>query len=186
MTYDEMYIELAHEFPDVEIIPKEKSSLMRFINTFLMIVSFHQQQHFMVSYTTTIGQRIYVPYRWPGMKDHEKIAILRHERVHLRQQKKYGWFLFGFLYLFAFFPVVFSYYRMKFEKEAYAESIRAHAEYYGLKSILDGAYRRQIIRHFTTGSYLWMWPFEKSMLRWYHGVVEQVGAEVLARRKLRD
>lgn len=184
MTYDDMYIALVQEFPELQVVSKDKSRFMRFLNSLLLLLSFGQQQHFLVSFTTTIGNRIYVPVEWSSYDDRTKVSILRHERVHLRQQRQHGLLWFGVLYLLAFFPVGFAYYRMKFEQEAYAESMLAHAEYYGWRSLSNAEYRRRITGHFTTGQYLWMWPWKKSVNTWYYNTSERIGRTLINRKKL--
>ena len=183
MTYDEMYMQLVQEFPDTQLVKKSTSRFMRVLNTLLIWVTFNQQQHFMLSYTTTIGSTIYVPSRWDTMLERDKISILRHERVHLRQQQLYGKFWFAMLYLFAYFPVGLAYYRMKFEQEAYEETMLAHAEFYGVRSILVAEYRRHILSFFTTGAYLWMWPFKGSLESWYFSATERIARTLRERKK---
>lgn len=186
MTYDEMYIELVQEFPELKIVPKSASRLMSFVNTLLLILSFGQQQHFLVAYTTTIGDNIYVPADWDGYDDRSKVAILRHERVHLRQQRRLGLFWFGFLYLFAFFPIGFAYFRMRFEQEAYAESMLAYAEHYGWPALTNTDYRASIIAHFTTAQYLWMWPWKKSVDVWYRETYLDIRLQLLKHKQLKE
>ena len=77
------------------------------------------------NYITTIGDTVYYP-------DHIKFDVnskyfqqlLDHELVHVKQYEKYG--VLGFLLLYALipFPVLFSYFRWKFEREAYMIDIK--------------------------------------------------------------
>jgi hypothetical protein len=173
LTYDELIAEIQAEFPDFKIVPKEQSVLMRGIDKFLWLVTAGKMSTFMTTFTTTIGRTIYTPTKWESWKNRQRIAILRHERVHLRQGKKYGAFLFGFLYLFVPLPIGLAWFRAKFEKEAYEESIRSAIELYGVAAVNNRAYRESIVQNFVGPSYAWMWPFRGSVERWYDEAVKR-------------
>lgn len=65
----------------------------------------------------TIGNTVYYP---DAIEDpHLFPEFIEHEKVHLEQYKKYGTFGFLFLYLFVPLPFIFSYFRWRFEREAY-------------------------------------------------------------------
>jgi len=170
---DQLIEETRKEFPDFKTVRKRDSRLMKTINVFLMIISFGLMRSFFRFYTT-LGTTIYVPDSWDTSSEISRAATIRHERVHMRQARKYTRFVFSFLYLFVFFPAGLAYFRMRFEKEAYEESIRAMYEYAGPEAIQDEVYRDKIITHFTSAEYYWMWPFRKSLEAWYDGVVKKV------------
>lgn len=171
--YEALLSEIKQEFLNFEILPKNKSVLMKFIDVFLQIITFGQMSNFMSGFITTIGNKVYVPSTWDASPATSKIEIMRHERVHMRQSKRYGRFLFSFLYLFVPFPIVFSYFRKRFEQEAYEESLRALHQYHGEK-IFTQSLRDGVIRHFTTAQYFWMWPWRKDLEKWYDAAVEKV------------
>jgi len=99
--------------------------------------------------------------------------MMMHERIHMRQRNRYGGFLFSFLYLFFPFPIFFAYYRMKFEKEAYEETMYAVVLVYDNDAAeMLRASRDHIVSHFTSATYFWMWPFKKSIERWYDASME--------------
>ena len=54
---------------------------------------------------------------------------------------------------------------------AYAEEIRATAEVWGPSHARDPAYRAEVIGEFLGPSYGWMWPFRRSLERWYDRVL---------------
>lgn len=81
--------------------------------------------------------------------------------------------LFSLLYLFLPIPILFSYFRMKFEKEAYEETIRAQKEYYGVEFLRMASTRQAMVSRFTGPSYLWMWVLKSSIEKWYDGRVEK-------------
>ena len=167
---EKLTVEIKEEFPGFYTMPKESSRLMKFIDRFLRIASFGRSTKFMTHFVTTIGTTVYLPSEWKRGTEASQLATLRHERVHMRQSKKYGFLLFSLLYLFLPFPIGFAYYRMKFEMEAYEESIRTYAKEYG-KDFLTPEVRENFIRHFTSSEYLWMWPWRSRVEKWYDSIV---------------
>lgn len=167
MNYSDLVAEIKQEFPEFNLVAKADSRFMGFLDIVLRVVTLDHMTAFMGSYTTTIGTTVYTPLIWPSMTEQERKAILRHERVHMRQAKKYGRLLFSFLYLFAFFPLGLAYYRAKFEQEAYEESMRAMLEYAGPQMLRSSIYRAYMVGHFVDASYGWMWPFRKQIEAWY-------------------
>lgn len=159
--------------PNIKLIWKEESRLMKFINS---IMHFGNSKHpFMLKYATTIGNNIYMPKAWwDPASEEQKIILLRHELVHVKQMAKYSVPLFFFLYIFVPFPIGLGYFRAKFEKEGYAETLRARYEYWGVDSITSDDYRTWVISQFTGGAYGWMWPFKKSANTWYDSVISKI------------
>ena len=164
-----------NEFPNLRLIKKADSAFMKVLNVLLRIITFNQQKSFMTTYTTTVGNTIYTPSSWGTRSEPSRIITVRHEVVHFRQADKN--FLFGFLYLFVFFPVGLAYYRMRYEQEAYEESMRAIAHLYGADA-LRKADRERIVSHFTSADYFWCWPFRKSVEKWYDEARDRILAEV--------
>jgi len=163
------------EFPDYRLLKKSESKLMTVINAFLKVITFGQMKAFMEDFVTTIGNTVYVPDKWATWPTHSKMTVLRHERVHMRQSLKYGRLLYSFLYLFFPLPIGLAYFRMKLEREAYEESLRAYAEYYGLQALQDAKIKDSMVGHFTTAEYFWMWPFKGYMSKWYDDSVAKLG-----------
>ena len=60
---------------------------------------------------------------------------------------------------------------MRFEREAYEESIRSAARMFGRAQVEDAGYRAHVVLQFTSGSYGWMWPFRAAVERWYDAFV---------------
>ncbi len=167
---DDLYL----EFPGFEIVYKSESMLMKVIDVFLKLITFGQMSRFMTRFITTIGYKVYVNDRWDAMPAVSKLVVLQHERVHMRQREKYGAFLFSFLYLLFPLPTVFAYYRTKFEKEAYEETLRAMKRYHGIGFLRRMTTRTVFVRHFINEEYFWMWPFRDSIERWYDEMVESL------------
>lgn len=172
-----LVLELQKEFPKFEIIKKEDSFLMKAIDVFLKVITFGKMKSFMSDFITTIGYKVYVPSGW---EEADKVIILSHERIHIRQMNRYGRFWFSFSYLFLWTPTVFAYFRRKYEQEAYEETLRCIAKTGGIQYIEGKLYRESIIEHFTSAQYFWTWPFRKSVEAWYDATVEKIRAELKA------
>ena len=168
--FDEVVQDTRAEFPQFKLVPKRHNKFMERLDTLLRIVSFGGMDSFMTRVTTTIGFTVYTPEIWDALPEFDRAAILRHERVHMRQSRRMGSLRFKLYYLFWFFPIGFAWGRMKLEMEAYEESIRTRVEYAGKESLND-AYRESMIKHFTGASYVWTWPWRKRIERWYDGFV---------------
>jgi len=101
---EDEYLRVVHmihnEFPAVRILPKGSSWFMRILSVLLFF-----NRGFMEDFVTTIGRMIWVPDDWTGWNALTRASILRHELVHLRQQEKYGMFLYAVIYLL--FPLPF-------------------------------------------------------------------------------
>ena len=174
MRLRELEQQIRDEFPEFKVVAKSNSKLMKAIDIFLKVITFGQMTGFMTRFITTVGYTVYVTDTWSTHDQASRAIILRHERVHMRQRKKYGSFLFSFLYLFFPFPVGLAYYRMKFEKEGYEESMKALVEQHGMAILKIPSNKQRFVDHFTTSQYFWMWPFKGAISRWYDEVVERL------------
>ena len=155
------------EFPRFRIVPKLGSTLSRAIDLALKVVTLGGQRHYMTRYHTVIGDTLYVPTVWENMSDVARVILLRHERVHLLQRRRYGFALFAFLYLVPFLPLGLAYCRARLEWEAYRETLRATAELRGPEAARANALRREIVARFVGPDYAWMWPFPRAVNRWF-------------------
>jgi hypothetical protein len=158
---------ICDEFPAFRIVPKHGHWPSRAIDLALRCLTLGGQRSYLTRYHTVIGNTLFVPPTWNAMSDVERVILLRHERVHLRQRRRYGAPLLAFLYLVPFFPLGLAYSRARIEWEAYEETLRATAELLGLDAARSDALRRQIVGRFTGADYGWMWPFERSVQAWY-------------------
>jgi hypothetical protein len=169
--------EIKREFPRFRIVEKRDSRLSRAIDIALRILTLGAQREFMTRYHTVLWDTLYVPEQWSSTPDLSRLITLRHERIHLRQRKRYGDLLMTFLYLIPFFPLGLAYGRARIEWEAYTETLRATAEYVGLHAARSPALRDHILRQFLSGAYGWMWPFPKMLTRWYDEALAQIESE---------
>ena len=168
--------ETQHEFPQFKVVQKEDSLFMRVCAFGLKLVTLGAQKSFMTGYITTVGATVYVPTGWDFWPDARKLVVLRHERIHMRQARKFGLFLFALLYLLFPLPMGLSYCRARFEWEAYAESMRAQKDLLGLEALQNPKYKESIVRQFTTGAYGWMWPFRSTIESWYENELKEIEA----------
>lgn len=179
MSYAELQQQVTREFPSYREVRKVDSWLMKAIDRCLWVITLGRMRSFMQDFITTLGTTVYVPESWGSMLEHEKMIILRHERVHMRQRARYGGLLFSLAYLFFPLPCVFAYARMKFEQEAYAEGLKATVELLvmGDQIIQTREWRERHIGYFTQASYFWTWPWRRCIEKWYdHAVKEALGS----------
>lgn len=178
MELSERFVaDLRAEFPAFCIRPKRGDRLSRAIDRALRIVTFGGQCHYLTRYHTVIGDTLYVPETWTKLSDLDRVILLRHERVHLRQRRRYGGALMTFLYLVPFLPLGLAYGRARLEWEAYTETLRATAELRGREALQSAELREQIVRRFVGPDYGWMWPFRSVVEGWYDRVVRELLAE---------
>ena len=175
MRHRDLLADIQREFPRFEIVPKRQSALQRAIGVALLIVTAGGQRSYMTRYHTVLFGKLYVPDSWDAMGDDDRYILLRHERVHLRQRRRMGDPLMAFVYLVPIFPLFLAWGRARIEWEAYVETIRATAEVHGL-----AAARRlepEIVQRFVGPDYGWMWPFPRTVRRWFAEAMADVEAE---------
>lgn len=157
--------------PGFRVVRKDKSALHRAIHVALVGITFGRMRDYLGNYQTTIGRTVYVTSDWDDWTPDERYVTMRHEAVHLRQFRKYTLPVMAVLYVLLPLPMGLAYFRARFEREAYEESIRAAAEVHGLAYVRGRDYREHLIGQFTGASYGWMWPFRGSLERWYERVL---------------
>ncbi len=170
--------QLRREFPTFRVIHKRDDRLSRLIDVALKVVTLGGQDEYLTRYHTVIANRLYVPTCWDDEDDLDRVIVLRHERVHLRQSRRYGFVVMAALYLLPFFPIGLAYGRARIEWEAYTESLRATAELRGLDAARSPALRAHILKQFTSPAYGWMWPFPAQLSRWYDAALAEIEAEI--------
>lgn len=166
--------EIVREFPSFRIRPKSASALQRAIAIALKIITLGAQHEYLTRYHTVLGYTLWVPSAWPSSPDDARYILLRHERVHLRQRRRYGMIGMTLLYLLPFLPLGLAWGRARIEWEAYSETLRATAEVKGLDAARDGELHDYIVKQFSSGVYGWMWPFPAVIRRWIGEVVTEI------------
>lgn len=169
--YDALVAAISAELPGFRIVRKDRSRLHRAIHYALIGLTLGRMRSYLDSYQTTIGRTVYVTSDWDDWAPSQRYVTLRHEAVHLRQFRKYTLPGMALCYVLLPLPMGLAWFRAYFEKEAYAESIRAAAEVWGIEHPRRPAYREHIVSQFTGPSYGWMWPFRASIERWYDRVL---------------
>ena len=175
MRHEALLAEIQREFPRFAIVPKRSSGLQRAIAVALLVVTAGGQRSYLTRYHTVLFGRLYVPDSWDAMDDDDRTILLRHERVHLRQRRWMGDVAMAFVYLVPIFPLGLAWGRARIEWEAYIETIRATAELRGLAAarLLKG----EIVQRFVGPDYGWMWPFPRTVERWFDEVIADLEAE---------
>ena len=168
-------VEIQREFPSFAIRKKRGNVLQQAIHVVLFVFTLGGQRVYLTRYHTVLFGVLWVPDAWDAMKDEDKYILLRHERVHLRQRRRMGDLAMTFVYLVPFFPLFFAYGRARIEWEAYVETIRATAEVYG--SEVAASLRSGIRERFVGPDYGWMWPFPKTIDRWFDEALADARAE---------
>ncbi len=171
---DALLAEITSEFPRFRIVSKSASWRMLAIDRFLRVITLGRQGRFLTEYHTVMGCTLFVAPCWSSMTDSDKMVLLRHERVHLRQSRRLGPITMAFLYLVPFFPLGLAYGRARLEWEAYRETLTATMELLGAEAACSSLLRNHIIRRFTGPDYGWMWPFRKVVEAWYDDFIGEL------------
>jgi hypothetical protein len=172
--YDALVAALRAEFPTFRIVRKDQSRFHRAIHYALIGLTFGRMRSYLDSFQTTIGRTVYVTSDWDDWDPDRRYVTLRHEAIHLRQFRRFTLPVMAVLYVLLPLPMGLAWFRAYFEKEAYAESVRAAAEVWGPSYPRSDEYRAYIIGQFTGASYGWMWPFRAGLERWYDRVLATV------------
>ena len=172
--YQALVRELREEFPRLRLLKKRDSASQRAIHVGLMIVTFGGMRGYLEDYQTTIGRTIYLTDDWDERDPRDRYCTLRHEAVHLRQFRRYTLPGMALLYVLLPLPLGLAWFRARFEREAYEESIRACAEVWGPDAPAQERYRAHVIEQFVGPAYGWMWPFRGTLERWYDRVLESL------------
>ncbi len=169
--------EMRREFPRFRLVHKRGDRLSRAIDRALKIISLGGQSTYMTEYRTVIGDTLYLPDGWDETAAVDRIICLRHERVHLRQRRRYTLPGMTILYLLLPLPIGLAWFRARLEWEAYRETLRATCELKGREAVRDPELRERMIRRFTGPAYLWMWPFRRQIERWYDDAIAELARE---------
>lgn len=171
---DRVLNDLQENYPGTNLVKKDDSAFMKVINILLMIITFGQMKTFMTNFVTTIGRTIYVNKDWEHRTPHQQAMVLRHEGVHIAQEARIGFLKYKFMYLFWVFPTLCAVGRRDLEQEAYSESMRARAEYFGVKTLRHKGYKEHMLSIFSGPSYFWMWPWKKQLNEWFDSTLAEI------------
>ncbi len=162
---DDFLRKIRGEFPAFRLRYKRDSLVQRAIGTALRIVTFGGMTTYVSGYHTVMAGTLWVSEGWTSMTDCDRYVLLRHERVHLQQARRYGVLPMALVYLFFPLPFGLAYGRARIEWEAYEETLRALVEVRGL----DAARKQKswLRARFVGPDYAWMWPFPSAIDRWF-------------------
>lgn len=160
-TVKEYMDRLRVEFPKLEISDK-RPWWLRFVFKLPGIKKLYWNNA-----TQAIGMNIWLSDRWNQMSPFSKLSVLRHERQHLIWFRRHTTILAAFLYLLVFFPIGLAYYRARFERAGYQESVRTRVQYFGASQRVKDDCWEMYKRVFTGWMYLKMWPFPKRIRKWF-------------------
>jgi hypothetical protein len=172
--YDAYCDDLRREIPGFRVVRKDRSWLHRAIDRVLRVVTFGQMTDYLDSYQTTIGKTVYVTADWDDRDPDDRYVTMRHEAVHLRQFRRYTVPGMALFYILLPLPMGLAYFRMRIERTAYEETIRASAEVWGAEYAASAELRDHVIDAFVGPAYGWMWPFRRAIERWYDRVVREL------------
>jgi hypothetical protein len=169
---------IQREFPSFRLREKRSSRAQRAIGKGLELLTLGGMRTYVSGYHTVMFGTLWVSEGWHAMSDLERYVLLRHERVHLAQARRWGALPMGLAYLFLPLPLGLAYARARIEWEAYEETLRALVEVHGLE-----AARRQrawLKARFVGPDYGWMWPFSRAIDRWFDDAIARLAREVEA------
>jgi hypothetical protein len=169
--------EIRAEFPSFAIVKKRGDRLQRAIDVALRVVTLGGQRSYMTRYHTVLFGKLYVPDAWDAMADDDRTILLRHERVHLRQRRRMGDVVMALAYLLP--PMGLAWGRARIEWEAYVETLRATAELRGIEAARS--LEPEILRRYTGPDYGWMWPFPRTVKRWFYEAIRDIEAQTETR-----
>ncbi|HEX2879332.1 MAG TPA: hypothetical protein VHO25_07325 [Polyangiaceae bacterium] len=169
--------DILGEFPRFRVVYKSQSRWSHLIDLLLKIVTLGGQRAYLTRYFTVMGSTLYVPPTWDRMPELDRVILLRHERVHLRQRQRMTFLGMALVYLIPILPLGLAYGRARLEWEAYTETLRATAELKGWSAATDPQLRREIVQRFCGPDYGWMWPFSGTVNRWYDAALAQIASE---------
>ncbi len=172
--------ELKAEFPKFRVVEKQQDRLSHVIDRLLRWLTLGGQDRYMTEYHTVIGDTLYVPDSWQQLPPLDRVILLRHERVHLRQRRRWTLPGMAFVYLVPWFPLGLAYGRARLEWEAYRETLRATLELKGQSAVRCPTLRRHILDRFCGPDYGWMWPFRRQLQRWYDTALRELEEELAA------
>lgn len=180
--------------PGFKVVKKEDSRLMKF----LAIILFFNKD-FMSRYTTTVGSTIYMPQAHLDVGT-RSLPTLAHEAQHVWDNNRwYGhifyavgyvapqvfaigaflsllaiwfsnWWLLALLSLIFLAPIPAPG-RMVIERRGYLMTMACVWWMGGNARVEEDGW---LVDNFANSAYYWMWPFRKSLVRWFDSELEQI------------
>jgi len=183
------------QVPGYTVKHKTESRLMKFLNKILFFTP-----NFMTRFTTTCNNTVYVTDDLWEDNSMWALSTLAHEAQHIYDKQRWSAIFFGFAYLLpqilapltllsllaiwfsnawlwslaalALLAPIPAYFRMIIERRGYLMSLCVIGWTFG-----EEYARTQIpwvVKSFTSSSYYFMWPFKKSLTRWFEKTLPPV------------
>lgn len=141
----------------IKLVAKADNFFLRWLGKLLKLCGMPQWE---TNFWITIGHTIYYPTSVSNPDLHT--TTIGHEMVHVRQQERRWIVAWIFLYMFLPLPFWLSWYRWRFEREAYLVDIRANlGSNNDVNQIID-----QFVNVLGSAAYGWCWP-KSWMRRWF-------------------
>lgn len=192
---DRVLTEIKKDIPKFEVVDKETSSFMKFLNFFLQVFN----KTFLTSYYTTIAPKVYVPIGKLDLEASRAWVVMAHEWWHLRQAARLSfpiwagryllpqiltplallsllaiwlgpWWLLNLIWLVMAAPLP-AYFRADEEMDAYTMTFCA--EYWLTGKVSEYTIERKA-EHFYKSNYYFMWPFKDAVLKRMHAEVGKI------------
>jgi hypothetical protein len=160
--------------------PKASSKCQRAIGALLRVITFGGMSTYVSAYHTVMGGTLWVSEGWSNMSDLERYVLLRHERIHLVQARRWGIVPMGLAYLLLPLPLGFAYARARIEWEAYLETLHALVEVRGLE--VARSQKAWLRARFVGPDYGWMFPFASRFDGWFDDAIAALEREVSEER----
>jgi len=159
--YQALIKEMKEEFPYFNLVVKKHSKFNQLLKK-LTVWNPEMNER----YTTTLGPTIAVNNTWYERPAKSRYSTLIHERIHMRQQQKYGLTAFFLVFGLVPFPAKLAYYRKKWEQEAYMINLYMSFKEGVREKIFGEEYTKYIMDQFHGQFYLYMWYSQKHILKW--------------------
>jgi hypothetical protein len=160
---DALLADMTQEFPHFRLLRKADSKYMHFLAWVVRLWC----PCFMTGFSTTSGYSIYIP---DHLSEASLYEILRHERQHMRDYRKYWWF-YPISYTLLF-PAVLTF-RALWEFRAFRETMTVEKE---LTGTIHPSTVTWLTDVFCSQGYLWMCPFRSFI----HGKLQEMRQEILS------
>ncbi|MHA1339568.1 MAG: hypothetical protein ACTSRZ_05305 [Promethearchaeota archaeon] len=200
--YKEKYLQLIRdikkEFPNFAIINKGSSRFSKMLGRLVF-----WNKEFNTHYITTIGPKIFVHsgdintdksstkksankietpesgkagrnLGWPKTSYKRKYAIMLHERIHIRQESRFGLIVWTLLYMLFPFPTKIAYLRKKWEQEAYEIDIYLALKEKGREYVLSEKFLNNILKQFCGTFYFYTWYSRKAIIKWVLKTIQKI------------
>lgn len=133
---------------------------------------FSRTDRFMTGTLTTLGKTIALPTEWKEWQPIDKVKLLVHELVHVKQFERYGIFPFLLGWFLFPFPLGLAYFRYRLERVALVRGYEAFLVYWTWGSSEQQRTETRakvvddIVERLCGPRNLWSWPFRKSVRKW--------------------